>query len=270
MASRLKIFQQALFDDLHHTLATIQNQNDTESLHISDLPESLRNRFVGLTGHHLMRVYPRKNAWNRENQAEFVGEVRTIAPWVTGTPVLLYEYIGLLSKSYREAVIYAAVIMSVLVWFHFRSVICVMLALLPIGMGTVWLLGLMGALGIAFNPVNIMTLPLLVGIGVTNGIHILNRYSEESCPSMLAKSTGKAVLVSALTTVAGFGSLMLAHHQGIKSLGYVMSIGVISCLIAALALLPCVIQLFGKLGWTVNEGVKNRKCPDPVEVGSGS
>jgi hopanoid biosynthesis associated RND transporter like protein HpnN len=254
MASRLKIYQQALFDDLHHTLATIQNQNDTEPLRIHDLPESLRNRFVGITGRHVMRIYPRKNAWNRENQAEFISEIRTIAPWVTGTPVLLYEYIGLLSKSYREAVIYAVIIMAVLVWVHFRSMFCVFLALIPIGMGTVWLLGLMGALGIAFNPVNIMTIPLLVGIGVTNGIHILNRYSEESCPSMLAKSTGKAVLVSALTTIAGFGSLMLAHHRGIASLGYVMSIGVAACLIAALALLPCVIQLLGNLGWTVNKG----------------
>lgn len=262
MSSSLKIYQEALLDDLHRTLEIIQNQNDTEPLRIGDLPESLRNRFVGQTGRHVLRVYPRKNAWDRDNQAEFVAEIRTLAPLVTGTPVLLYEYIGLLSKSYREAVIYAVIIMTILVWLHFRSLVCVLLALIPIGMGTVWLLGLMGALGIAFNPVNIMTIPLLVGIGVTNGIHILNRYSEESCPSMLSKSTGKAVLVSALTTVAGFGSLMLARHQGIASLGYVMSIGVVSCLIAALALLPCVIQLLGKIGWTVTMHGQEEDCRD--------
>ena len=65
-----------------------------------------------------------------------------------------------------------------------------------------------------------MTLPLVIGVGVTNGIHILNRFAEEQNPSILARSTGKAVLVSGLTTIAGFGSLMLAEHRGIASLGY--------------------------------------------------
>ncbi len=254
VASRLTLYQQALFDDLHGTLGIIRNQNDHEPLKVDDLPLSLRNRFIGKTGRHLLRVYPKKNVWERENQEEFVRELRSLAPQVTGTPVLLYEYVGLLSTGYRLTVIYAIGIMIVIVWLHFRSLVSVLLALIPVGMGTIWLIGLMGALGISFNPVNIMTVPLLVGIGVTNGIHILNRFAEERCPSMLAKSTGKAVLVSALTTMAGFGSLMLARHQGIASLGQVMSIGVIACLVAALALLPCVINLLSKLGWGVRNG----------------
>ena len=93
------------------------------------------------------------------------------------------------------------------------------LALLPVGIGTLWLAGLMGWFGIPFNLANIMTLPLVIGIGVTNGIHILNRFAEERTPSILARSTGKAVLVSGLTAIAGFGSLILAKHRGIHSLG---------------------------------------------------
>jgi hypothetical protein len=102
----------------------------------------------------------------------------------------------------------------------------------------------MGAFGIPFNPANIMTLPLVIGIGVTNGIHILNRFAEERNPGILAKSTGKAVFVSGLTAIAGFGSLMLAKHQGIRSLGYVMSLGVALCMIAGLTLLPAVLNLW--------------------------
>jgi uncharacterized protein len=75
--------------------------------------------------------------------------------------------------------------------------------LLPVGIGTLWLAGLMGWFGIPFNPANIMTLPLVIGIGVTNGIHILNRFAEERTPGILARSTGKAVLVSGLTAIAG-------------------------------------------------------------------
>ena len=101
----------------------------------------------------------------------------------------------------------------------------------------------MGWLGVPLNPANIMTLPLAIGIGVTNGIHILNRFAEEQTPSILARSTGKAVSISGLTTVAGFGSLMLAKHQGIYSLGVVMSVAVAACMIAGLTLLPAILTL---------------------------
>src|SRR5438105_7234623 len=102
----------------------------------------------------------------------------------------------------------------------------------------------MGTFGIPLNPANIMTLPLVIGIGVTNGIHILNRFAEEQTSSILARSTGKAVLVSGLTAIAGFGSLALGKHRGIQSLGYVMSAGLATCMIAGLTFLPALLTLF--------------------------
>ena len=66
-----------------------------------------------------------------------------------------------------------------MVLLHFRSITCVILSLLPVAIGSIWTLGLMGLFGIQFNPANIMILPLVIGIGVTNGIHILNRVAEE-------------------------------------------------------------------------------------------
>lgn len=258
VAARLESYQRALLTDLRETLANLRHQDDRSPLQLSDLPLNLRNRFVGQSGQLLLRVYPREDVWQRPAQERFVTELRTVAPEAIGTPVLLFEYLGLLSRSYREAVVYALVMMVVLIWLHFRSLASVVLALLPVVLGASWLLGIMGLLGIPFNPVNIMTLPLLVGIGVTNGIHILNRYAEERCPSMLARSTGKAVIVSALNTMAGFGSLMLAQHQGIASLGYVMVIGVFACLVSALAVLPCTINLMCRCGWSFHKGPVTR------------
>lgn len=109
----------------------------------------------------------------------------------------------------------------------------------------------MGWLGVPLNPANIMTLPLVIGIGVTNGIHILNRFAEEQTPNILARSTGKAVLVSGLTAMAGFGSLMLAQHQGIRSLGLVMTAGLATCMIAGLTFLPALLNLL--LRWRVQK-----------------
>jgi len=101
----------------------------------------------------------------------------------------------------------------------------------------------MGWRNIPFNPANIMILPLMIGIGVTNGIHILNRFAEEGKPGILGMSTGKAVFISGLTTISGFGSLILAQHQGIRSLGEVMSVGLATCMIAALTFLPALLKL---------------------------
>ena len=244
-SEKLAAFQQALFNDVNQTFQSIHDQDDSSRLKAEDLPPALRNRFVGVTGKYLIQVYPKKDVWNHDNQKEFVNEVRTVDPEVTGTPVQLLEYTRLLKDSYIQAAYYALAAIALMVFVHFRNLTFVILSLLPVGIGAVWMGGLMGLFGIPFNPANIMTLPLVIGIGVTNGIHILNRFVEERNASILSKSTGKAVFVSGLTAIAGFGSLILARHQGIRSLGEVMSMGVALCMIAALAFLPAVLNLWG-------------------------
>jgi uncharacterized protein len=250
---KLAAFQQAFFKDIHDTFHALKNQDARTGLRIEDLPQGLRNRFIGRTGKYLLQVYPKEDVWERQNQEAFVQELRTVDPNVTGTPVQLYEYTTLLKDSYVKAAWYALGAIVILVLFHFRSIPCLILALMPVALGSTWMAGFMGLAGVPFNPANIMTLPLVIGIGVTNGIHILNRFAEEQNPGILAKSTGKAVLVSALTTVAGFGSLIPAQHQGISSLGIVMAVGVTTCMLAALTFLPALLNLLNRWGWTIKK-----------------
>jgi len=250
---KLGAFQRALFTDLEETFYSLKNQDDQGGMRPEDLPPALRHRFIGKTGKLLLQVYPKNDVWQRQHQEQFVSQLRLIDPEATGTPIQLYEYTTLLKNSYVQAAIYSLIAIVILVFFHFRSIPSVLLALFPVAIGTVWMTGMMGKLGIPFNPANIMTLPLVIGIGVTNGIHILNRFSEEQQPSIFAKSTGKAVLVSALTTIAGFGSLGLAKHQGIASLGYVMAMGTATCMIAALTFLPALLTVLGRWGWTLKQ-----------------
>lgn len=249
VAQKLGAYQRALFQDLQETFRAIRTQDDSSALTEEGLPPNLRARFIGRDGLHLLQVYPKHDVWQRKEQEAFVREVRSVAPDATGTPIQLLEYTTLLKNSYIQAAYYSLAAIVVLVFFHFRRVSSVLLALIPVAIGTLWTVGLMGIIGVPFNPANIMTLPLVVGIGVTNGIHILNRFAEEQNPSILARSTGKAVIVSALTTIAGFGSLIPAKHQGIQSLGIVMSIGVAMCMVAAVTFLPAVLTLMIRAGW---------------------
>jgi hopanoid biosynthesis associated RND transporter like protein HpnN len=245
-AQKLALFQQALFSDLDGTFKLLQNQNDSAPLRVEDLPPALHHRYVGVDGKFLLQVYPKNDVWERTNQEQFVTELRTIDPNVTGDPVQFLEYETLMLNSYIHAAWYSLAAIALMVLFHFRSFVAVILSLLPVGIGTVWLAGLMGWFDIPINLSNIMTLPLVIGIGVTNGIHILNRFAEEKTPGILSRSTGKAVLVSGLTAIAGFGSLILAKHRGIHSLGCVMSVGIAACMIAALTFLPALLNLLGR------------------------
>ena len=239
---QLGLYQQALFDDLRETFEALKNQDDSGPLRAEDLPPALRHMFVGTTGKFLLQIYPKEDIWQRGNQEKFLQQLRAVDPKVTGTPVQLYEYTEVLKKSYEQAAWYSLAAIIVLVLIHFRNLSSVLLSLLPVGIGVVWLGGLMGFFGVPLNPANIMTLPLVIGIGVTNGIHILNRFAEEQHASILTRSTGKAVLVSGLTAIVGFGSLILAKDRGIYSLGCVMATGVAACMVAGLILLPALLN----------------------------
>jgi hypothetical protein len=252
-STRLANYQQALFTDIHDTFRALRNQDNSSPLKAADLPPDLRNRFIGKTGKQLLQVYPKENVWERKPQEEFIKELRTVDPTVTGTPVQLLEYETLLKNSYIQAAWWSLGAIAILVLLHFRNIPCVILALFPVLIGTIWMVGWMGWQNIPFNPANIMTLPLVIGIGVTNGIHILNRFAEEQNPGILAKSTGKAVLVSGLTAIAGFGSLIPARHQGIASLGIVMSVGIATCMLSALTFLPAVLTILVRKGWTIKK-----------------
>jgi hopanoid biosynthesis associated RND transporter like protein HpnN len=252
-AEKLAQFQQALFSDVRQTFASIQQQDISGKMTAEDLPPTLRNRFIGVTGNYLLQVYPKQDIWERKAQEEFIRDLRKVDARATGTPVQLFEYTRLLKESYEQAALYSLIAIVVLVFVHFRKISCVVLSLIPVGIGFLWMTGFMGLFNIPFNPANIMTLPLVVGIGVTNGIHILNRFAEELRPSILATSTGKAVLVSGLTTIAGFGSLIAAKHQGIESLGYVMATGTATCMVVGLTFLPALLNLLDRFGWTIKK-----------------
>jgi hypothetical protein len=266
---RLAAFQQAFFGDIQATFKGLQNQDNSTPLRVQDLPQALHDRFVGVTGKYLLQVNAKKDLWKRENQEVFIEQLRSIDPKVTGTPVQLYEYTNLLKESYVQAAEYSLIAIVLLVLFHFRSLSSVLLALIPVAVGSLWLAGLMGLCHVPLNPANIMTLPLVIGIGVTNGIHILNRYAEEQTPSILTRSTGKAVLVSGLTTIAGFGSLTLGKHRGLQSLGYVMSTGLATCMIAALAFLPALLSLIPRKDPAPPQEKAARCQQGAIDAGSG-
>jgi predicted RND superfamily exporter protein len=124
------------------------------------------------------------------------------------------------------------------------------LALLPTVLGWLWMMGLLAIFGIRFDVANIVALPLVLGIGIAFGVHIMHRATE--APTIgshkvsvedIIRGTGGAIMVAALTTIVGFAGLMLGEYGGMISLGLVMVIGVTCTLAATVLVLPAILLL---------------------------
>ena len=243
-STRLAIFQRIFFSDLQAKFARLKKEVG-HPITPEDLPMPLRKRFLSKSGKlYMLQIFPKENIWERAAQEKFINDLRKVDIDVTGTPITMYEYINLLMKSYKLAGVYALLAIIVVFFFHFRRIKSVCIVLIPLVIGFLWLIGIMGIFGIKFNPANFVTLPLLIGIGVANGVYVVERFQEEGSINIFSKSTGRTILLSALTTMAGFLSLITASHQGIASLGLIMTIGVLTTLIATLILLPAIISIF--------------------------
>ena len=118
------------------------------------------------------------------------------------------------------------------------------LGLVPLVLGTLWTTGLMYLFRLPFNFGNVFGLPLIIGTGAEFGLNVVLRYLEgrEYGGPLIARSTVMAVLVNGLTTVVGFGSLMVADHRGIFGLGLLLTLGMAATLTAALVVLPVLLQ----------------------------
>ncbi|MCS7063631.1 MAG: MMPL family transporter [Methylacidiphilales bacterium] len=238
---RLNRYQVEVFGTMQKDLAFLKQQAFDRVIMLEDVPGVIRQRFVSSRGRLLIEAHPKENIWDREPNVRFVNDLRSVDPMATGTPVQNYEYIELLRQSYLEAAQWALLTVVVLIFLHFGRITHGLLALLPLGIAIVFTLGLMVALQIPFNPANIVTLPLVIGIGVAYGIYTVDRWREAPQMNLFSNSTGKAVVMSALTSMVGFGSMMISQYEGLYSLGLLMMVGIGMCLIASTMILPQVL-----------------------------
>jgi len=242
---RLAKLQIDTFADLADEIAFLKRNTNTAPIELAGLPAILRERFVGVSGRYLVQVFPAEDIWDPDNLARFVAALRRVDPDVTGPPVSFHETSRTMRDGYIEAGLYALVAIALLVFWDFRRVGLAALTLAPLAVGALWTVGVMELLDLRLNLANLIILPLIIGIGVSNGIHILHRHLEEGgdAAQVMAGSTGKAVVLSSLTTALGFGALTVARHQGIHSLGLLLTVGVACNLLAALLVLPALLAL---------------------------
>jgi predicted RND superfamily exporter protein len=99
----------------------------------------------------------------------------------------------------------------------------------------------MALIGLRLNFFNIFVLTMIVGIGVDYGIHLLHRWYESAGDPAAVTETAKAIAVAAMTTMVGFGSLVLSHYPGLRSVGGAAILGALSTAILSITLLPALL-----------------------------
>jgi hopanoid biosynthesis associated RND transporter like protein HpnN len=246
----LGAYEKQFYADLQNQLALLAEQSE-RPMTVADVTPELQHVLVGKTGKFLIRVFPKENIWERKPLERFVTEVSSVAPQATGTPAGLYEFVEILQRGYIKAALWAFLVIAIMVFLDLRGVLATLLTLVPLVVGTIWMIGAMVLFRIQFNPANILTLPLMVGIGVAYGIYVVQRYREDGEATFYGKSTGRALILSALTAVIAFGSLLIGAHRGICSLGLVMCIGVVACLLASMTLLPALLEVARRRKWKI-------------------
>src|SRR5262249_31151343 len=241
----LTYLQSQLYRDFVSKFYSLQRNLDPRPVTIQDVPPELQRKFVGASGRFLLQIHPKVDIWEREGARQFVSELRSVDPDVTGSPVITYEATRLMERGYLQGTAYAFILVGGLTILMIRRWREAGLAMLPLGLGLLWTIGLMHLLGLKFNLANVWGLPLIIGISAEFGLNVVLRYLEGRSHGgpLVARSTVMGVALNGLTTMVGFGSLMVAAHRGIFGLGLLLTIGSACGLVASLVVLPVILRL---------------------------
>ena len=209
----------------------------------SDIPESMLGRWVSPDETFRLQVFPNADIGDNALLRQFVTEVRSVAPEATAGPVMTFESGKAIVGSFEQAFISAVVLILLLLVMIFRTWLDPLLVLVPLLVAGLLTGAATVLIGFPLNFANVIALPLLLGLGVDNGVHIVHRLRDKSVDSegLLRTSTARGIVFSSLTTICSFGSLAFMSHRGTASMGQLLTIGVLLTLVATLAILPAFI-----------------------------
>lgn len=227
----------ALSEGLPTLLARLRTAFSAQPLTREDLPAALREAWVAADGRTRLEIFPRGDVSDDAVMRRFAAAVRGVAPGATGVPVTIIESGKTVVGSFVTAAVLALAGIVVLLLVVLRSIRDVLVTLVPLVVAVMMSLQAAVLLGIQLNFANIIALPLMCGVSVAYHIYFVMAWREGQT-DVLASSLTRAVLFSALTTAAAFGSLWLSSHPGTASMGKLLTVSLFFTLLAAFVFVP--------------------------------
>lgn len=213
----------------------------------ADLPDTLQKNLMTNNGGYLIRVQPGIVLDNREATDRFITQVQSVAPNVAGRSVVEWGVGNVVVESFIEAVLYSTFAISLLLIVYFRGLILPALVILPLSLTVLFTFAFAQTVGLSLNMANILVVPLIFGLGVDTGVHVIHRFKmSRSLSDALASSTSRAVVISGLTTIGTFASLSLSPHKGAASIGVLLAVAITILLITTFIALPAILSVLPK------------------------
>ncbi len=227
-----------------HSILELELLADALGANVDEFPASFLSGVRSARGRHAIYAYPAGDIWDAEEGGEFLAHMRAIDPGVTGIPFLGDFMIERSERALWITMALGAALALISVLGDFRSLKLASLAALPTVMTIGSLAGAMHLFGIRLNPLNLMALPVVIGIAIDEGIHIVHRWIEErgDIARMLA-GTGVSITLTSWTTIVAFGTLAFSVHRGLASFAIVLTIGVGLAWLCSAIVLPAALPV---------------------------
>lgn len=240
------------YDGRKNELKKLMKYTGISELKPIDLPTALYRVYTGVpgSGGYLVYIYNSKGVGKLDEAQAFVDDVRKIEAngkvFYPATQAMVFvDMLNLMKRDAVTAIGAVLITIFAVLMLVYRNVLNVLIILTPVCIGMLWMLGILAWFDIRLSIFNMVVLPSVLGIGIDNGIHIFHRFREEGSARVwhVVRTTGGAAFLTTLTTILGFAGALMASHNGLQSLGLVACIGLGTCMLGSLTVLPALLQV---------------------------
>jgi predicted RND superfamily exporter protein len=243
----LAVLEEFQRDFAQYFKKSVIQMSSEETIQFENLPATVLDRYTNEDRtKFLVTIFPADNIWqDAEFLKRFVEDLERVSENATGMPPVFRALIEIVGQDGRNAILLALVVVFFVLWLDYRNPRHALMAMIPLTIGVFWMVGMMGLAGMKLTVMSVMGLPMIVGIGVDDGVHIVHRWCIEGKGKItqVFASTGKAILLTSATTMLAFGSLVFSVWPGFASLGVAMFIGVGACFLSTVIILSGILGL---------------------------
>jgi len=225
---------------------SVLKMSSTEPIELSDLPPTIIDSYCNKRrDQFLVTVYPAGDMWQKDNLYRFAEQLERVSEKSTGAAPVAIALIRIFGRDGRNAILLTLFIVFLLLLVDFKGIKYSLIAMLPLACGVLWMVGLMNLVGMKLTIMNFIGLPMIIGIGIDDGVHIMHRWRHEGNGKIhtVFSSTGKAILLTSITTGFAFGSLLFSAFPGWAQFGSALFIGVSTCFLSTVLILPGILGI---------------------------
>jgi predicted RND superfamily exporter protein len=241
-------------EPLASNLMKLKKAWDVRPLTTADLPLTFRKKFLGRDARpgNFTFIFPSADLDHGLNCMAFADDTRAIRPdssttyYTSGIAVIYADLLKIMIPDTLTAALLSLLTVFLLVFLDTRSPKATLVLFTPIFIGVLWTLGAMQLMQIKISYFNLVVFPAMIGIGIDNCVHLYHRYLEEGGGSLffVMKRTGAIIIVTSLTSIAGFFGLVFSSHKGLYSMGFTAVTGIVLILLASWLFVPAVLGFY--------------------------